>query len=148
MWLRLVLLIALTFVGAIIFYAYGNGAKEAGIEFHVGTWQEALELAKKDNKLVFLDISASWCGPCKLLKKNTFPDEKVGNFFNAHFINVALDGEKGEGAELVKRYGVRGYPTLLFIDDKGNLIAQSSGYRNASKFLKLGQKVIAQQSGD
>ncbi len=81
MWLRLILLIALTNVSAIKFYAYSSdGTKEAGIEFHVGTWQEALELAKKDNKLIFLDISASWCEPCKLLKKNTFPDEKVGAF--------------------------------------------------------------------
>ena len=45
-----------------------------GIVFHDGTWEEALALAKEKDLPIFLDISASWCGPCKLLKNNTFPD--------------------------------------------------------------------------
>ncbi|MGC9354522.1 MAG: thioredoxin family protein, partial [Mariniphaga sp.] len=45
---------------------------KTGITFHQGNWKEALETAKKENKPIFLDISASWCAPCKLLKANTF----------------------------------------------------------------------------
>ncbi len=65
--------------------ASSNGAekapakeKAAGIMFHEGTWAEALELAKSENKPIFLDVYATWCGPCKRLKKNTFSDQEVG----------------------------------------------------------------------
>ncbi|MFW5756403.1 MAG: thioredoxin family protein [Tangfeifania sp.] len=57
--------------------------KEAGIRFHQGNWEEALQKAEKEGKPVFLDISASWCGPCKMLKSRTFPNKEVGEFYNA-----------------------------------------------------------------
>ncbi|MBW6535828.1 MAG: thioredoxin family protein [Mariniphaga sp.] len=116
--------------------------KETGIAFHQGTWEEALQKAKTEGKPVFLDVYASWCGPCKLLKARTFPNEQVGEFYNANFINVAVDGEKGEGIELARNYKVRGYPTLLFIDSEGKVIAQTAGYRNPKQFVELGKQVI------
>ncbi len=115
---------------------------EEGIQFHKGSWNEALELAKKDNKIIFLDIYATWCGPCKRLKSNTFSIEAVGEFYNPNFINVAMDGEKGEGPELARKFGVRSYPTLLFIDSKEKLIAGTAGFHNPKEFLHLGQKVL------
>jgi len=98
-----------------------------------------LGLAKKENKLIFLDVYATWCGPCKKLKSKTFSDKEVGDFYNQTFINVALDGEKGEGLELARKYGVRGYPTLLFIDANGKVVSGTSGYHNPSEFIALGK---------
>lgn len=113
-----------------------------GIIFQTGSWNEVLELAKKENKLVFLDIYASWCGPCKLLKSRTFPDAKVGSFYNANFINYAVDAEKGEGINLASIYNVTGYPTLLFVDGNGNMVAKTMGYHNPDEFLEVGQKIL------
>jgi thiol:disulfide interchange protein len=118
-----------------------NGT-ETGISFHEGTWAEALQLAKQEGKPIFLDISASWCGPCKMLKARTFPNQEVGRFYNSNFINVAVDGEKGEGIELARKYGIKGYPTLLFIDTNGSLIAQTAGFRNPKQFIELGKQII------
>jgi thioredoxin 1 len=115
---------------------------ENGIQFHKETWQKALELAQKENKLVFLDIYATWCGPCKKLKANTFSDATVGAYYNPNFINVALDGEEGEGKILAEKYKVTGYPTLLFIDKDGNIVYQTGGYMSAKNFVKLGEKVL------
>lgn len=115
---------------------------EAGIQFHKGTWNEALQLAAKQGKPIFLDISASWCGPCKMLKARTFPNEEVGKFYNANFINMEVDGEKGEGVELARKYRIQGYPSLIYIDSNGQLIAQTAGYRNPKQFIELGKKVI------
>jgi len=112
-----------------------------GINFHQGTWNEALALAKKENKLIFLDISASWCGPCKMLKANTFPNAEVGSLYNSRFINVALDGEKGEGIALARNYQVTAYPTLLFINGDGKVVKKTMGYHNPKEFLELGQSV-------
>lgn len=122
----------------------GNPDSESkGIQFFEGTWDEALALAKQENKLIFLDVYATWCGPCKRLKANTFPDPEVGRLYNGNFINVMIDGEKGEGPELRRKYGVRGYPTLMFIDHEGNVVERTSGYRNPDQFLKLGQQVVS-----
>jgi thioredoxin-related protein len=145
--LRLLVVIASTFVVAMTLSAHRTDT-EAGIDFHSGTWEEAMTLANQENKLIFLDISASWCGPCKLLKKKTFPDKEVGIFYNTHFINVALDGETGEGATLAKKYGVRGYPTLLFINGNGKIAAQTSGYRNPANFLEFGQTVVKEYNNN
>ena len=116
--------------------------KETGIVFHQGSWSEALKKAQQEKRPIFLDVYATWCGPCKLLKARTFPNNEVGEFYNANFINVAVDGEKGEGIELARKYKVRGYPTLLFIDSEGNVIAQTAGYRNPKQFIQIGEQVI------
>jgi thioredoxin 1 len=116
--------------------------KEKGIEFHQGSWSEALKKAQQEKRPIFLDVYATWCGPCKLLKARTFPNNEVGEFYNANFINVAVDGEKGEGLELARKYKVKGYPTLLFIDSEGNIIAQTAGYRNPKQFIQIGKQVI------
>jgi thioredoxin-related protein len=116
--------------------------KENGIQFYQGNWEEALQKGKNEGKPIFLDISASWCGPCKMLKSKTFPNNEVGKYYNANFINVMVDGEKGEGIELARKYKIRGYPTLIFLDSTGKVIAQTAGYRNPSQFIEIGKQVI------
>ena len=116
--------------------------KETGIQFHEGSWEEALKKAEEEGKPVFLDISASWCGPCKMLKARTFPNDEVGEFYNANFVNVMVDGEKGEGIELARKYNIRGYPTLIFLDSSGEVIAQTAGYRNPEQFIEIGKQII------
>lgn len=112
-----------------------------GIQFKKESWNDILKIAKRENKLIFLDIYATWCGPCKRLKSKTFSDVEVGKLYNQTFINVSLDGEKGEGLALARKYGVRGYPTLLFLDGNGTIIAQTGGYYNPEEFIELGKTV-------
>ncbi|MBN2807677.1 MAG: thioredoxin family protein [Prolixibacteraceae bacterium] len=131
-----ILIFAMTFQGN----AAGNEDVK-GIHFHQGTWDEALALAKKENKLIFLDISASWCPPCKLLKANTFTNAEVGYLFNTQFINVAVDGEKGEGIALARKFQVSAYPTLLFINAEGKVVKKAMGYHPPNEFLNLGKDV-------
>ena len=87
-----------------------------GIQFTKGTWAEVISIAKKENKVIFVDCYTSWCGPCKMLAKNVFPQKQVGDYFNANFINVKIDCEKGEGPALKDKFGVAAFPTMLFID--------------------------------
>ncbi|MDO5615308.1 MAG: DUF255 domain-containing protein, partial [Cruoricaptor ignavus] len=64
------------------------------------SFQEILSKAKKENKLVFMDAFATWCGPCKMMEKNIFPKENVKSYYNTNFINARFDMEKGEGREI------------------------------------------------
>ena len=65
-----------------------------GIQFEENNdLKAALVKAKAENKLVFIDAYAVWCGPCKVMARDIFPLKEVGDFFNAHFVNLKLDME-------------------------------------------------------
>ena len=89
-----------------------------------------------------MDAYASWCGPCKRMAANVFPKEDVGDFFNANFVNLKIDMEKGEGIDLRRKYGVSAYPTLLFLDSEGNVVSTARGARDANGLIALGQKAV------
>lgn len=118
--------------------------KEEGIQFIEADWSKALAEAKKQNKLIFLDAYASWCGPCKLLKKNTFPDKEAGEYFNKNFINVAVDMEKGDGPALSVKYAVNAYPTLIIINAEGKIITYTQGYINPKQLIDFGKYGLSQ----
>lgn len=119
------------------------GDLEEGIEFFHGTWDEAKKKAKKEDKLIFLDAMAAWCGPCKMMAKNTFTDEKVGEFFNKNFINVKMDMEKNpEGARLSKKFGLRAYPSLYFLDENEEIVEHTIGYQDAKSLLEFAKGAI------
>lgn len=108
---------------------------EDGIQFENITFEEALALAKKENKLVFMDAYAVWCGPCKMLAKTTFKAKEVGEKFNKSFINIQVDMEKGEGPALARRYQVRAYPTLFVIHPDGTVAKRIVGFRGEKQLL-------------
>ena|SRR5690554_5192392 len=98
-----------------------NDHKETGIFFETLTFEEAIQKAKKEDKLIFLDAYAVWCGPCKLMDRTTFKSEKVGAVFNKNFINIKIDMEKGEGIDIARKYQVRAYPTMMLINKEGKV---------------------------
>lgn len=108
---------------------------EAGITFFEGNLNQALAQAEKDQKLVFLDIYAVWCGPCKRLKATTFKDAAVGEYFNKRFVSIAIDGEKGEGPALAQKLKLTAYPTLFVLDAKGNVLRKMVGFRTPEQLL-------------
>ncbi len=113
-----------------------------GITFTEGSWAELKARAKEENKLIFMDAYTTWCGPCKWLAANVFTDEAVGEVMNTHFINTKFDMEAGEGLDIAKEYGVRAYPTLLFIDGDGQLVHRICGAMPAEPFLESVQAVV------
>lgn len=115
---------------------------QEGIQFENDTFQNILDKAKKENKLVFLDAFASWCGPCKLLERNVFPQKEVGEFYNKNFINSRFDMEKGEGRDIARKYGINSYPSLLFLNGNGEVVFRGKGYMEVSGFLAMGKDVL------
>ena len=111
-------------------------AQEQGVQFQELTFQEALDKAKAENKLVFVDCYTSWCGPCKYMLNNVFVLPEVGTFFNDHFVNVKYDMEKGEGRYLGGRFRVRSYPTFLLIRPDGTVQHRIVGSRQTNNFME------------
>ncbi len=110
---RLLLLAILSFVGT----AY-TVAQNQGIHFEESTsWKKIVKTAKAEKRLIFVDCYADWCGPCKKLASEVFPQAKVADFFNANFVNASFNVEKNEEAKkLAREWQVSALPTLMFID--------------------------------
>ncbi len=129
---------------AIFFLLVGVlNTRAGGIQFFEGTWSEALEEAKKQDKIIFVDAYAVWCGPCKKMAKEVFPDDKVGEFYNRHFISMQIDMERGMGLEFGKQYPVSAFPTLFYIDASGKVVHQVRGAQSIDAFISLGKKVLS-----
>lgn len=123
---------------SLCFYSGINAQSEtsSGIKFFQGTLKEAIAKAKEENKYIFFDAFASWCGPCKAMEKQVFTDAEVAKYFNKKFISIRVDMEKGEGPELAKKYpSINGYPSLLFLDGSGVPVKTILGSRNSEDFL-------------
>jgi thioredoxin-related protein len=113
--------------------------QDKGIIFETGSFDEILQKAQKENKIIMLDAYTTWCGPCKTMTENVFTDKKVADYYNTHFINAKFDMEKGEGIEIKKSYEVKAYPTILFINGKGEKVHIGVGSSKAKDFIKLGE---------
>ncbi len=113
-----------------------------GIEFESGSFTDVLKKAQESGKLVFMDCYAVWCGPCKLMAKEVFPQKIVGDYFNKNFINYKLDMEKGEGVDIAKKYGIKAYPTFLILNGDGKELGRIVGGAPAEEFIKKVQKTV------
>lgn len=104
---------------------------------------EALAKAKAENKMVFIDFYTSWCGPCKVMSADIFPQKSVGDFYNSKFINVKIQcDDSGYGVELGKQYKVNAYPTLMYLDANGTTVHSVAGGLDATGFVELGKTAL------
>ncbi len=126
----------------LLFTCLISGASFAQMRFFEGKWAQALEEAKSENKLLFVDAYAVWCGPCRWMANNVFPDEQVSKYFNENFINYKLDMEKGEGPKIAQNYKVTAYPTLLFIDGEGNVKHRVLGAQSVEDLIGAGKTAV------
>ncbi len=113
----------------------------AQTNFRQISFNEGIEAAKKEGKLVFVDFHTSWCGPCKRMAKEVFPNKQVGEYMNSHFVCLAIDAEKGEGKELAKTYNIKAYPTMTIIrtdkSEAGNVV----GFRPSMQLINELERV-------
>lgn len=119
-----------------------GAAQNRSINFESGSFEDILKKAQTENKLVMLDAYTTWCGPCKRMTQTVFTDNKVADFYNTHFINAKFDMEKGEGPKIKDRYEIRAYPTILFINGKGEMVHIGVGWTNPKYFIELGKKAM------
>ncbi len=129
------------------------------------TLENAVEAQKTTPKKIFMDAYTVWCGPCKMLDKNTFSNKDVANYINKNFYAVKFNAEGNEKVnflgktytnpgfnpnssgrnsshELAGYFGIRAYPTIIYLDEKAQLITPIPGYQSP-KQLELYLKLFA-----
>ena len=118
----------------------------AEIKFESLTLEKAKAKAEKQGKFLFIDVYASWCGPCKYLEQNIFSDEELGEFFNKHFICLRVDGEQPEGVELMTEFALDAYPTMIFMDGNGKMLRKRVGVLSVDELTQLGKDMASPES--
>lgn len=128
------------------------------------TVEEAQELMKKEPRKVIMDVYTTWCGPCKMLDKNTFGNTDVAKYINENYYAIKFNAEGNKNVtykgntytnpkydparkkrrnaqhQFARYLRVRAYPTMVFFDENFGLIAPISGYlvpKQIEIYLKL-----------
>jgi thiol-disulfide isomerase/thioredoxin len=107
-------------------------------------YQSALKKAQAEKKPVMVMMTATWCGPCKMLEKETLNDPWIRHFLSNFVIVQAF-----EDKDVEKTYGMNGYPTLVFTDSNGKEACRTVGHQGvipfagvcAKAYSKLDQKL-------
>ena len=131
------------------------------------TLEEAVILQKKAPKKIMMDVYTNWCGPCKMLDKNTFQNKDVADYVNKHYYAVKFNAEgndeidfngrvfsnpnykaslsnrRNSAHELSRFFKIQAFPTIVFLDEKANLIFPLKGYKTPTQielYLKMFKK--------
>lgn len=126
--------------------------------------EEAIALQKKTPKKIMMDVYTSWCGPCKMLDRNTFHNPDVVDYVNKYYYAVKFNAEgndvvtfkghtfsnpnykperakkRNSAHQLTSYFQVNAYPTIVFMDEQAELLAPIRGYKTPTQlelFLKM-----------
>jgi len=111
------------------------------------TLEQASAKAKAVNKLIFLDCYTSWCGPCKKMARDIFPQETVGKFMNPKYVCLKIDMESAYGAPLAKKLQISAYPTFIIFNANAQEIGRFLGGSEADEFIKRVKEKSTDNSG-
>lgn len=115
-------------------------------KIHWQPYDKGVQLAKKENKHVFIDFTAKWCGWCKKMDKDAFSDENVIKILNDDFVPIKVDGDSKKvleidgyrisEANLAKmEFKISGYPAFWFLKPDGSKLGLLKGYQPTDELL-------------
>lgn len=105
--------------------------------------EKALDRAAKQDRIIFIDFCTAWCGACRKLDEDTWSDGKVIEQLKKKTIPLKLDADKDQ--RLRDKYQIEAYPTLLFLNSDGSILARIVGYQIPAQFIKTLQGVMAEK---
>ncbi|PWS32241.1 thioredoxin family protein [Pedobacter paludis] len=128
---------------------------QTGIHFlNAKNMQEVLQMAKKENKAIFIDAFTTWCIPCRKMDDSTYTDQELGKYMNENFVSIKIqmDSTKNDDESikswrsyaktLEKQYSIYSYPSFIFLDVNGNLINKNGGLKRPVAFQRLAKESL------
>ena len=127
------------------------------------TVEEVEALQQKEPRKVLMDVYTTWCGPCKMMMKNTFTNANVIDYINANYYAIKFNAESGKEItfkgnvysnpgfnpnargrnsqhQFADALSISSYPTIIYLDEQLNVIAPIKGYKTPQQielYLKL-----------
>ncbi len=129
----------------LLMLALGAGAAQAQVKFETKSTDAVREMAIKQGKLVFIDLYADWCPPCRAMEREVFSRKDVGEFMDQRFVAAKYNTDKSTGRELLKKYGSGAIPLYLVFDTEGDLLGRIQGAANADTFMDNLRTILAKQ---
>jgi len=123
-------------------------------------WDQVLDKAKRESKYIFVDVFATWCGPCKRMDKEVYADSQVIREMREKFISVKIQADSSRqddvetrsgyktAREIIRKFNVTEYPTLLFFRPDGRLLNQEQGYFKVVDFVALLHRAVDPATAD
>ncbi|HLF15580.1 MAG TPA: thioredoxin fold domain-containing protein [Bacteroidota bacterium] len=121
-----------------------SGTK-AGLEWT--NLESAVTTGADQKKAIMVDVYTDWCGWCKKMDKEVFADPAVSEILASRFAlakvngeskeSITYKGQKTDGVGIARGFGVRGYPSIIFLDSKGDMLTMIPGFMDAEKFLPV-----------
>ncbi len=112
------------------------GAPESKI-----AWQHDVEaaftIAKESNKPVLAVFGASWCPPCRTMKREVWSDSQVADAVESGFVPLYIDVDDRSLAEFSSRYNVASIPTVLVLDGEGAVVRKRQSMSSADTLAFL-----------
>ena len=103
---------------------------------------DILDLAVKENKLVYVDIYTDWCLPCKIMNESVYSDKQTVDYLSENFICYKVDGEDINGRDLVALWQIKNYPGLLFLNQRGGVIEKNLGGLTKDELIAMGDRAL------
>ncbi|MVZ61190.1 thioredoxin fold domain-containing protein [Sphingobacterium humi] len=113
-----------------------NVNQKNGVQFEHLPFKTALGMAKLKDKYLFVDVYATWCGPCKQMDMDVFAKDEVGEFMHQHVVPLKMDGESGEGKAFLKEHNITAYPTFLVFNKEGKEVGRLVGVYAVNTFIE------------
>jgi thioredoxin-related protein len=135
-----------------------QGRQNQGIKFEqTSNWEQVKAKAKAENKYIFMDCYATWCGPCKKMEKTVFSNDTVSNYINSKFVAVKVQFDKtdkdneqvkswyADADTLKNKYKIAAIPRYLFFSSDGELVHSAEGFQETQDFITLAGMAIDPQ---
>lgn len=128
-----------------VFALAGSRAFAQNVEWK--SFEKGLKDAAAAKKYSFVDVYTDWCGYCKQLEQTTLKAKPVVNELGKNFVSIRFNAESQEKvtwkgktvsmAELSAMWGVEGFPTMLFLNSKGDIIGSFASFADANLMINL-----------
>lgn len=114
--------------------------------------EEAIKKCEKEPRKILIDFYTVWCGPCKMMTKNTFGNPMIADYVNKNFYAVKFNAEGNETLDfmgqkysnpswdparentrnaqhqLAQAFQITAYPTIVYMDEKYQVLQAMPGY--------------------
>lgn len=119
-------------------------AQTDSVEWH--PFEEAIQIAEENQQFILVDVWAPWCGWCKKMQKEVYPELSKG--FSEKFVWTRINRDDHESdipfnhqtftpLRLAQKLNVQSVPALVFLSSKGEYILHISGFTEAEKLTPV-----------